>query len=66
MKKDMLCPMCLSSRWYPISTSRSNSVGKAVVGTLLFGPIGATAGIGGKKETIYKCEMCGYSKIYTD
>lgn len=34
---------------------------KAVVGTLVAGPIGFAAGALGKKKITYKCNKCGYT-----
>ena len=36
------------------------SYGKAVVGTLVFGTVGAVAGINGKKTVTYRCDKCGH------
>ena len=60
-----------------VSSSSGYSFKKGVAGALVFGPVGAVAGIGGKRKTntevipnrqhyrIYKCEVCGYEqKVY--
>ena len=41
--------------------SSGYSFGKGLVGTALFGPLGAVAGIGGKKThtVTYQCSNCG-------
>lgn len=36
------------------------SYGKAAIGTLVFGPVGAVAGINGKKTVTYRCDKCGH------
>ena len=36
------------------------SYGKAALGTLVFGAIGAVAGINGKKTVTYRCDKCGH------
>jgi len=41
--------------------SSGYSFGKGLIGAAVFGPVGAVAGIGGKKThtTIYRCSGCG-------
>lgn len=62
------CPVCGSSKWNKIgsSSSSSYSMGKGIVGTAILGPVGAVAGIGGKKHTSveYKCDSCKYTRSY--
>ena len=41
-------------------TNNQFSYGKAVVGTLVFGAVGAVAGINGKKTVTYRCDKCGH------
>ena len=41
-------------------TQNQFSYGKAVVGTLVFGAVGAVAGINGKKMVTYRCDKCGH------
>ena len=36
------------------------SYGKAAVGVLVFGAVGAVAGINGKKMVTYRCDKCGH------
>ncbi len=61
------CPKC-GGIWAPESSTTSSgfSFGKAAAGALLFGSVGAVAGINGKKNHIftYKCKKCGYSHVY--
>lgn len=47
--------------------SAGYSFGKGLVGTALFGPVGAVAGIGGKKThtVTYQCSNCGAIKTIT-
>ena len=75
--KYMICPKCNSCNWETISESTSTSesskysYGKGLAGSLLLGPIGAVAGIGGKKETkrertvVKKCMKCGFTQSST-
>lgn len=42
-------------------TNDSFSFKKAAVGTLLFGGVGAVAGINGKKTVTYRCNKCGHT-----
>ena len=39
-----------------------------IAGAVLLGPVGAVAGIGGKKHKSYtwRCKECGYTKTYVD
>ena len=39
---------------------------KAAVGTLVFGAVGAVAGINGKKTVTYQCDKCGHSITKTE
>ena len=75
------CPKCNSYNWETVSESINTttsenskySYGKGLAGSLLLGPIGAVAGIGGKKvkETkrektvVKKCNICGFIQSYT-
>lgn len=62
---------CGKGYWEEISRtgdqSSGYSFGKGAVGTALFGPIGAVAGIGGKKThtVTYRCTGCGRTKTIT-
>ena len=42
------------------------SYSKAAVGTLVFGAVGAVAGINGKKTVTYKCDKCGHTITKTE
>lgn len=59
-----LCPIC-KSNWRSIGTSSSGySMKKGILGSALLGPVGAVAGINGKKQITYQCPKCGYTKSY--
>ena len=64
-----ICPNCCKSGyWKKAGESYQNSgysFSKGLVGTALFGTVGAVAGINGKKNKIvqYMCSNCNY--IYT-
>jgi hypothetical protein len=53
------CPRCASSAvdW----DKRTFGGGKAIVGAVLLGPIGALAGFGGKKKIVFTCLKCGHT-----
>lgn len=58
----MRCKDCGSTNVQIITTQQSGySYGKGLVGTMVFGPIGAVAGVGGKNKTTskYHCMSCG-------
>ena len=45
----------------PVSENHNQfSYGKAAVGVLVFGAVGAVAGINGKKMVTYRCDKCGW------
>ena len=54
-------PRCRSLRVVPISTKQKLSLGKGLVGGLLFGRLGALAGaLSGKQgPTVFRCQDCG-------
>lgn len=60
------CPMCKERRsWKKIDTQRKGfSVGKAVVGRVIAGPIGLVGGALGKKKVFYACGNCGFKHEY--
>ncbi len=62
----LACPICNSMYdWVKVDENRGGySFGKGAVGAALFGPVGAVAGIGGKKMVTYKCKKCGHSHSY--
>ena len=73
MASSIYCPRCgklwnLKSRDEVVNSGSSYSFKKGLAGTVLFGPIGAVAGIGGKNNTTtrhvlyHECPYCGYSQ----
>lgn len=60
------CPMCGEIlNWKRVDTDNKGfSVGKAVVGGLLLGPVGLLGGALGKKKSTYYCGHCGFSHEY--
>lgn len=60
------CPRC-GEIWGKQSENAgiANTLGKAVVGSLLLGPIGAIGGAAfGNKTIVYECRKCGFTKRY--
>lgn len=59
------CPRltCRSYNVEPITTKKKMSLGKAAVGGLLLGPIGAAAGlaVGKNGKTTFLCKDCGHT-----
>lgn len=66
MSAPFKCPMCGESiNWKRVDTTKSGfSVGKAVGGAVLFGPIGLVGGALGKKKECYCCGKCGFQHEY--
>lgn len=58
------CAACGSQSVVYDTKNEGFSVGKAVVGTIVFGYVGAVAGINGKKRGYYNCGACGTSLSY--
>lgn len=60
------CPVCgEKDGWKFVETSRRGfSAGKAVVGGMLFGPLGLLVGIMGKRKVLFCCRKCGFSNYY--
>ena len=64
------CPVCGASMfvgdWGPTQTYRQPlSAGKAIVGGILAGPVGAIAGAAmGKDFVVWSCKKCGFSDTY--
>ena len=66
-KAPRLCPKCHSMfQWKKIDrTHKGFSAGKAVVGTIIAGPVGTIIGGGmGKKKVTYCCMKCGFEHEY--
>ena len=65
MGKNIKCPRltCRSLNVVPVTTDRKMSIGKGLVGGLLFGPVGAAAGaLSGKRgKTVFRCMDCGHT-----
>lgn len=60
------CPNC-GEIWGKAkeNTGAGNTLGKALVGGILLGPIGAIGGAAfGNKTTVYICNKCGFKKEY--
>ena len=53
------CAACGSKSVSYGTKNEGFSVGKAVAGTIFFGPVGAVAGAAGKKKGYYHCGACG-------
>lgn len=73
MKEDMTmgyaplrCPRCGEITLWKKSDSsyKGFSVGKAIVGSSIFGPLGASAGALGKRKSRCRCGKCGYSEEF--
>ena len=64
------CP-CGKGFWRTIGNtgpqSNGYSFGKGLIGAAVFGPVGAVAGIGGKKThtVTYQCSNCGATRTIT-
>ncbi len=60
------CPMCgEKENWELVDASKKGfSVGKAVTGAVLFGPVGLVGGALGKKKQSYYCGKCGFNHEY--
>lgn len=55
----MRCKFCGSKSIHPDQQHKNFSTGKAVVGAVAFGVVGAAAGFIGKKQNGYRCAACG-------
>ena len=60
------CPMCGEQlKWKNVDTQKKGfSVGKAVAGCLLVGPVGLIGGALGKKKKFYYCGTCNFQHEY--
>lgn len=60
------CPKC-NEIWgrEKENSGITNSLGKALIGGLLLGPVGAIGGAAlGNKTITYRCNHCGFKKVY--
>lgn len=55
----MRCSNCGSKNIALITRNDGYSIKKGVIGTALFGTVGAVAGIDGKKKQVFHCSDCG-------
>lgn len=55
----MRCYFCGSKNISFITKNDGYSMKKGIVGTAVLGPVGAVAGINGKKTSFYHCNACG-------
>ena len=55
------CAVCGSTSVRRTEENEGYSYKKGIAGTIVFGAIGAVAGINGKKTTVYKCGHCGHT-----
>ena len=58
------CAACGSPRVKADEKREGYSITKGIVGTAIFGNVGAVAGINGKKKTYYHCPDCGTTLSY--
>lgn len=60
------CPMCSAkNEWKLVDKSKKGfSGGKAVVGAVVFGPIGILGGTFGKKYQTFICAKCKFQHEY--
>lgn len=65
MRVHKKCPICGSSSWRRINTYHAGfSLGKYVLGQLLFGRKGRWLGLVGKKRKVYACADCHFVMEY--
>ena len=56
-----------AGRYKPVSESGGQfSYKKALLGTVVFGAVGAVAGINGKRTVTYQCDKCGHTITKTE
>ena len=55
----MRCKFCGSTSLHPDTQHKTFSTGKAVAGAVMFGAVGAAAGLIGKDQNGYRCGACG-------
>lgn len=68
MRAPVDCPRCGSWKWFKKGevSSGEYSFKKGILGAVVLGPVGAVAGMNGKKKSVYCCEKCGFSSEYDD
>lgn len=60
-----MCPSCFRKNSYPVADgSKGFGIGKAAVGAVLVGPLGALAGFSTKKKLHWYCPDCGKTFIH--
>ena len=55
----MRCRFCGSTSIHAAVDHKNFSAGKALAGTVVFGPMGAGAGMLGKEINGFRCTLCG-------
>ena len=59
------CPICGSTSWKRINSYHTGfSLGKCVLGRMLFGRKGVLLGLVGKKRKVYACSDCHFVMDY--
>lgn len=68
MATNMRCPGCGSTRVIFESHKEGYDFKKGVAGAVLFGAVGAVAGVNGKKTSSYHCAACGqtFSRLMSE
>ena len=66
MKAPYSCPMCgETTKWKQVKKKKKGfSVGKAVVGGSLLGPVVLLGGALGERKAYYCCGKCGFEHEY--
>lgn len=59
------CPVCGSKEFIKVDKDKKGfSMGKAVTGSILLGPVGLLAGGLGKKQVTMFCKECNFAHDY--